>query len=72
MKENGVASDKPLDNAVLGRIKEFAAMNKLKKEALKVIAMNMPKEEIEGLKQMFHAMDTDRSGTITVDELRQV
>lgn len=71
MKENGVASDKPLDNAVLGRIKDFAAMNKLKKEALKVIALNMPKEEIEGLKQMFFAMDTDRSGTITVDELRQ-
>lgn len=64
-------SDKPLGNVVLDRIKGFAAMNKLKKEALKVIAENMPKEEIEGLKQMFISIDTDKSGTITVDELRQ-
>lgn len=36
MKENGVASDKPLDNAVVQRIKGFAAMNRLKRVALKV------------------------------------
>jgi len=71
LKENGIASEKPLDNAVLGRIQQFAAMNKLKKEALKVIALNLPKEEIEGLKHMFHEMDADKNGTITVDELRQ-
>ena len=65
-------SDKPLGNAVLDRIRGFAAMNKLKKEALKVIAENLPKEEIEGLKQMFISIDADRNGTITVDELRQV
>lgn len=64
-------SDKPLGNAVLDRIRGFAAMNKLKKEALKVIAENLPKEEIEGLKQMFISIDADRNGTITVDELRQ-
>lgn len=36
----------------MDRIKGFAAMNKLKKEALMVIARNLPKEEIEGLKQV--------------------
>lgn len=71
MKENGVASSKALDNAVLERIKKFSAMNRLKKEALRVIALNLPNEEIAGLKQMFISMDTDKSGTITVDELKQ-
>jgi len=71
LKKNGIASDKPLDNAVLSRIQQFANMNKLKKEALKVIAMNLPKEEIEGLKHMFHEIDADKSGTITVAELRK-
>lgn len=71
MQENGVASDKPLDNAVVGRLKGFAAMNKLKKTALMWMATNLPREEIEGLKQMFTAIDTDRSGTITVEELKK-
>ncbi|KAH0920213.1 hypothetical protein HID58_027878 [Brassica napus] len=63
-------SDKPIDSAVLIRMKQFRAMNKLKKLALKVIAENLSEEEIKGLKQMFKNIDTDGSGTITFDELR--
>ncbi|CAL5205774.1 unnamed protein product [Lathyrus oleraceus] len=70
MKEGGEASDKPLDNAVLIRMKQFRAMNKMKKLALKVIAENLAEEEIKGLKQMFNNIDTDRSGTITYEELK--
>lgn len=36
LKEGGEASDKPIDSAVLSRMKQFRAMNKLKKMALKV------------------------------------
>lgn len=32
----GVAPDKPLDSAVLSRLKQFSAMNKLKKIAIRV------------------------------------
>ena len=32
----GLAPDKPLDSAVLSRMKQFSAMNKLKKMALRV------------------------------------
>jgi len=32
----GVAPDKPLDSAVLCRLKQFSAMNKLKKIAIRV------------------------------------
>ncbi|KAI9174219.1 hypothetical protein LWI28_013969 [Acer negundo] len=59
------ASDKPLDIAVLTRMKQFREMNKLKKVALKVIA-----ENLSGLKEMFKSMDTDSSGTITYEELK--
>lgn len=37
---------------------------------VKVIAENMSEEDIKGLKQMFNNMDTDRSGTITFEELK--
>lgn len=69
IKEGG-ASDRPIDSAVLSRMKQFRAMNKLKKLALKVIAENLSEDEIKGLKQMFTNMDTDNSGTITYEELK--
>ncbi|XP_004291330.1 PREDICTED: calcium-dependent protein kinase 29 isoform X1 [Fragaria vesca subsp. vesca] len=70
MKKDGEASDKPIDSAVLIRMKQFRAMNKLKKLALKVIAETLSEEEIHGLKQMFNNIDTDGSGNITFEELR--
>ncbi|KAL8514818.1 hypothetical protein ACS0TY_013781 [Phlomoides rotata] len=70
LKKDGEASDRPMDSAVLIRMKQFRAMNKLKKLALKVIAENLSEEEIKGLREMFNNIDTDRSGSITYDELR--
>ncbi|CAL0317475.1 unnamed protein product [Lupinus luteus] len=70
IREDGNAPDKPIDSAVLSRMKQFRTMNKLKKLALKVIAENLSEEEIKGLKSMFTNMDTDNSGTITYEELR--
>ncbi|KAI0493530.1 hypothetical protein KFK09_023648 [Dendrobium nobile] len=68
--ENGVAPDQALDPAVLSRLKQFSAMNKLKKMALRVIAESLSEEEIAGLREMFIAMDTDCSGAISFDELK--
>ena len=70
LKQQGVAPDRPLDNIVLARMKKFAAMNKLKKAALLVIAKSLNPDEIRGLQQLFRSIDVDNSGTITVDELR--
>uniref|UniRef100_A0A5B6YK86 non-specific serine/threonine protein kinase n=1 Tax=Davidia involucrata TaxID=16924 RepID=A0A5B6YK86_DAVIN len=67
---DGVAPDKPVDSAVLSRMKQFSAMNKLKKMALRVIAENLSEEEIAGLKEMFKMIDTDNSGQITFEELK--
>ncbi|PPD82809.1 hypothetical protein GOBAR_DD20269 [Gossypium barbadense] len=66
---DGVAPDKPLDSAVLSRMKQFSAMNKLKKIALRVIAESLSEEEIAGLKEMFKMIDADNSGQITFEEL---
>uniref|UniRef100_A0A0D9XZE0 non-specific serine/threonine protein kinase n=1 Tax=Leersia perrieri TaxID=77586 RepID=A0A0D9XZE0_9ORYZ len=70
MQMSGSAPDKPLDSAVLSRLRQFLAMNKLKKMALRVIAENLSEEEITGLKEMFKMMDTDNSGQIDYEELK--
>jgi calcium-dependent protein kinase len=64
------APDKPLDPAVLSRLKQFSQMNKIKKMALRVIAERLSEEEIGGLKELFKMIDTDNSGTITFEELK--
>ncbi|WCJ34149.1 Calcium-dependent protein kinase family protein [Euphorbia peplus] len=70
VQEDGVAPDKPLDSAVLSRLKQFSAMNKLQKMTLRVIAENLSEEEIAGLREMFKMIDTDGSGQITFEELK--
>ncbi|XP_073043448.1 calcium-dependent protein kinase 26-like [Primulina eburnea] len=67
---DGVAPDKPLDSAVLTRLTQFSAMDKFKKMALRVIAESLSEEEIAGLKEMFKMIDTDNSGHITFEELK--
>ncbi|KAJ0977969.1 hypothetical protein J5N97_013443 [Dioscorea zingiberensis] len=71
IKEDGEAPDTPLDNAVQSRLKQFRAMNKFKKAALRVIAGCLSEEEIRGLKEMFKNIDADNSGSITLEELKQ-
>ncbi|KAJ3672300.1 hypothetical protein LUZ60_007021 [Juncus effusus] len=68
---DGVAPDRELDPVVFSRLKQFSAMNKLKKMALRVIAESLSEEELAGLKEMFLAMDTDNSGSITFEELKE-
>ncbi|KAJ7563894.1 hypothetical protein O6H91_03G129300 [Diphasiastrum complanatum] len=70
IQEDGIAPDKPIDSAVLTRLKRFSAMNKIKKIALRVIAERLSEEEIAGLKELFKMMDTDSSGSITYEELK--
>ncbi|XVE96246.1 hypothetical protein REPUB_Repub02eG0204900 [Reevesia pubescens] len=67
---DGVAPDKPLDSVVLSRMKRFSSMNRLKKMAYRVIAQRLSEEEIAGLKEMFKMIDTDNSGQITYEELK--
>ncbi|KAI3466250.1 hypothetical protein Pfo_022913 [Paulownia fortunei] len=70
IREGGEASDKPIDGAVLARMRQFRAMNRFKQLALKVIAENLSAEEIQGLKAMFKNIDMDKNDTITYEELK--
>ncbi|XP_050372458.1 calcium-dependent protein kinase 24 [Argentina anserina] len=62
--------DVPLGENVRLRIKQFTLMNKFKKKVLRVVADNLPDEQIEGIRQIFNMMDTDNNGDLTFEELR--
>eukprot|EP00190_Bangiopsis_sp_CCMP1999_P007017 CAMPEP_0198722290 /NCGR_PEP_ID=MMETSP1475-20131203/72_1 /TAXON_ID= ORGANISM="Unidentified sp., Strain CCMP1999" /NCGR_SAMPLE_ID=MMETSP1475 /ASSEMBLY_ACC=CAM_ASM_001111 /LENGTH=522 /DNA_ID=CAMNT_0044483193 /DNA_START=172 /DNA_END=1740 /DNA_ORIENTATION=- len=70
MKENGIASDKPLVASVLDNLNSFNKMNKFKKKALQVMATNMSVTALDEVRKAFDEVDVDRSGTITLEEMR--
>lgn len=53
--DDTVASDRPLGSAVLSRLKQFSAMNKLKKMALRVCHLY---QHIYGYPAMLHFIDS--------------
>ncbi|KAJ9178592.1 hypothetical protein P3X46_010466 [Hevea brasiliensis] len=59
-----------LGENVRAKIKQFSLMNKFKKRVLRVVADNLPDEQIDGIKQMFYTMDTDNTGDLTFEELK--
>lgn len=64
------APDVPLGDAVRSRLKQFSAMNKLKKKALQVIAELLSGEEVDRLKKMFNMMDTNQTGVISFEQFK--
>ncbi|KAI3425213.1 hypothetical protein D9Q98_008981 [Chlorella vulgaris] len=67
----GVAPDKPLDNVVITRLRNFAGMTRLRKAAILAAASNLSHEEIHGLRELFKSFDQNGDGHITLDELRE-
>ncbi|XWS13268.1 hypothetical protein CRYUN_Cryun36dG0023100 [Craigia yunnanensis] len=59
-----------LGENVRTRIKQFSVMSKFKKKVLRVVADNLPNEEIDSIIEMFHMMDTDENGDLSFEELR--
>ncbi|KAI7743476.1 LOW QUALITY PROTEIN: hypothetical protein M8C21_011327, partial [Ambrosia artemisiifolia] len=59
-----------LGEVVRSRLKQFSVMNKLKKQALIVIAEHLSVDEVSGIKEMFDMMDTSKRGKINLEELR--
>ncbi|XP_021627963.2 calcium-dependent protein kinase 24 [Manihot esculenta] len=59
-----------LGENVRTRIKQFSLMNKFKKKVLRVVADNLPPEQVDEIKQMFYVMDTDETGDLSFEELK--
>lgn len=68
LKENGCASDTPIEVGVVLRMKKFNQGNKLKRAATQMIVSNLPLDEIKGLKEIFTSIDRRRTGRITLKE----
>ncbi|KAL8209771.1 hypothetical protein R6Q57_006503 [Mikania cordata] len=71
MKENGVATENPVDKKFLEKMKHFQVMNKFKKLALKKLTEMIPEEEFEGLRAMFQNFDTNEQKVISREQLEK-
>lgn len=71
VRENGNASEIPLDISVLSNMRQFVKYNRLKQFALRALASTLDEEEISDLKDQFHAIDVDKNGAISLEEMRQ-
>jgi calcium-dependent protein kinase len=71
VKEDGIAQDTNLGNAVVDRMMRFQRLQKFKKLGLFTLAQTLNQEEVEGLMEMFKSIDKDGNGTVTVQELQE-
>nr|KAJ0206214.1 hypothetical protein LSAT_V11C500259170 [Lactuca sativa] len=64
IQADGVAPDKPLDTVVLSRLKQFSAMNRIKKIAIKVIYVtpqNQERRKRFGAEDVMYSITTMKS-----------
>ncbi|GAV90073.1 Pkinase domain-containing protein/EF_hand_5 domain-containing protein [Cephalotus follicularis] len=70
LQNGNTAPNVSLGENVRTRIKQFSLMNKFKKKVLRVVADMLPDDQIDGLKEMFYLMDTDKNGDLSFEELK--
>lgn len=66
MQENEGA----LDPNILSSLREYKGQSTLKKEAMSILVKMMNEKELESLRQQFSTMDEDKTGQISVQELK--
>ncbi|XP_008776807.2 calcium-dependent protein kinase 18-like [Phoenix dactylifera] len=71
VREGGDASEIPLDISVLSNMRQFVKYSRFKQFALRALASTLNEEELAGLKDQFDAIDVDKSGSISLEEMRQ-
>ncbi|CAD7971967.1 unnamed protein product [Amoebophrya sp. A120] len=60
-----------LSGNLVGPLTAFRNGNKLKKAALTVIAQQMTDDSTKQLRDLFHQLDADNDGTLTIDEITE-
>ncbi|KAH1047774.1 hypothetical protein J1N35_038558 [Gossypium stocksii] len=71
VREGGDASEIPIDISVLSNMRQFVKYSRLKQFALRALASTLNDEEIADLRDQFHAIDVDKNGVISLEEMRQ-
>ncbi|XP_047314868.1 calcium-dependent protein kinase 28-like [Impatiens glandulifera] len=71
VREGGNASEIPLDILVLSNMRQFVKYSRLKQFALRSLATTLDEEEMADLKDQFDAIDVDKNGSISLEEMRQ-
>nr|BCU41351.1 calcium-dependent protein kinase [Gentiana scabra] len=70
VREGGDASDIPLDISVLSNMRQFVKYNRLKQFGLRALATTLDEEELADLRDQFDAIDVDKNGSISLEEMR--
>ncbi|KAK6288187.1 hypothetical protein POUND7_014366 [Theobroma cacao] len=71
VREGGNASEIPVDISVLNNLRQFVKYSRLKQFALRALAGTLNEEEIADLRDQFDAIDVDKNGSISLEEMRQ-
>ncbi|KAF8406566.1 hypothetical protein HHK36_008654 [Tetracentron sinense] len=71
VREGGDASEIPVDISVLSNMRQFVKYSRLKQFALRALASTLDEEELADLRDQFDAIDVDKNGSISLEEMRQ-
>ncbi|KAI3451442.1 hypothetical protein Pfo_008107 [Paulownia fortunei] len=71
VREGGEASEIPLDISVLSNMRQFVKYSRFKQFALRALASTIDEEELADLRDQFDAIDVDKNGAISLEEMRQ-
>jgi calcium-dependent protein kinase len=71
VREGGDASEIPIDISVLNNMRQFVKFSRLKQFALRALATTLDEEELADLRDQFDAIDVDKNGVISLEEMRQ-
>eukprot|EP00953_Heterococcus_sp_UTEX-ZZ885_P010732 6259-Heterococcus_DN1.PRE.2 len=72
LKHCTAITDAAYAHLLLTSVAQFVGANKMKKMALNIIAGNVAEEDIGHLRKLFHSIDIDGNGVITLEELQKV
>ncbi|KFK30239.1 hypothetical protein AALP_AA7G235500 [Arabis alpina] len=71
VREGGEASEIPIDISVLNNMRQFVKFSRLKQIALRALATTIDEDELDDLRDQFDAIDIDKNGAISLEEMRQ-